>query len=462
MGPTSTEQQAVRNLDMLHLKNTVTLPERGRRANKADPGPRWFVPPAGALRRYLGDPLYRNSAFLIFAGVLGAPLGFAFWILVARLYSPSEVGLASAIVSAGSLMAVMSSLGFDTGIVRFLPLAERKTSMVTTCLTVAGVSSLVLAVAFVAGIRLWSPALVVLQQKPGLGVLTVVFTVATALLSMQRNAFIAMRSGGSAFVQDLLWLSLKLAMVAALSSLGLYGIVAGWSGAVLIALAIGSLLVMRLQSGYRPFPGVNVTMARSMLRFSLVNHVGNILSGAPVYLLPLIVVNALGTDAGAYFYIAYGIAALLFTVPTAISQSLFVEGSFEPARLRQNTARAAKLTTAVLAPLIVVFMVAGGKLLLLFGRSYSENATSAVRILALSSIPLAFNYFYIATKRVRLEVRAITYTFLGLTVVTIGLSYVMMLAFGLTGVALGWAFGQTAVAVVIAVILIAKAKPRHA
>ena len=48
---------------------------------------------------------------------------------------------------------------------------------------------------------------------------------------------------------------------------------------------------------------------------------------APNLILPIMVLNVLGAEQAAYYYIAYAIAALLFIIPNAISMSLFVEGS---------------------------------------------------------------------------------------------------------------------------------------
>ena len=48
---------------------------------------------------------------------------------------------------------------------------------------------------------------------------------------------------------------------------------------------------------------------------------------APNMVLPIMVLNTLGAEQAAYCYIAYAIATLLFMIPSAISMSLFVEGS---------------------------------------------------------------------------------------------------------------------------------------
>ena len=40
----------------------------------------------------LRSPLYRNSIFLIFNSIFTAGIGFFFWMVVARLYRPADVG----------------------------------------------------------------------------------------------------------------------------------------------------------------------------------------------------------------------------------------------------------------------------------------------------------------------------------------------------------------------------------
>ena len=74
------------------------------------------------LKRRLNDPLFRNAYFLMLSSITSAGSGYLFWLIVARFYSVEEIGLASAIISASSLISIMLSLlGFDISLVRFLP-----------------------------------------------------------------------------------------------------------------------------------------------------------------------------------------------------------------------------------------------------------------------------------------------------------------------------------------------------
>ena len=75
------------------------------------------------MRRHLlaawKEPLYRNSMYLILNSFVMALFGFVFWSLAAKTFSSSEVGLATAVISAVSLVASLSLLGFNTSILKF-------------------------------------------------------------------------------------------------------------------------------------------------------------------------------------------------------------------------------------------------------------------------------------------------------------------------------------------------------
>jgi len=51
--------------------------------------------------------------------------GFFFWMVVARFYTEAEVGFSSAMISAISLLALISLVGLNTSLIRFLPQADK-------------------------------------------------------------------------------------------------------------------------------------------------------------------------------------------------------------------------------------------------------------------------------------------------------------------------------------------------
>ena len=57
------------------------------------------------LKGLLSMPLYANACYLIADMATVSLLSVAFWTLVARLYTPTQVGLASATIAAVILLA---------------------------------------------------------------------------------------------------------------------------------------------------------------------------------------------------------------------------------------------------------------------------------------------------------------------------------------------------------------------
>jgi O-antigen/teichoic acid export membrane protein len=67
--------------------------------------------------------LYRNAIYLMLNSAMYALTGFFFWIVAARLYPPEVVGLVSSAIAAIGLLSLLSTVGLDYGLLRFLPAA---------------------------------------------------------------------------------------------------------------------------------------------------------------------------------------------------------------------------------------------------------------------------------------------------------------------------------------------------
>ena len=114
----------------------------------------------------LNDPLRKNALFLIANTAVLSILGFVFWMIATRVYSPSDVGLASATIAAIGLIAMFGMLGFDIALIRFLPNAKEPDKIINTSLTITGIFSLILGLIFIQGMRFgfWSPTLRYISQ----------------------------------------------------------------------------------------------------------------------------------------------------------------------------------------------------------------------------------------------------------------------------------------------------------
>jgi hypothetical protein len=81
----------------------ISESERDRRHVSTPRFGRWAAGTISSTRRYWSDPLSRGGlALLVNTGLTGI-LGFAYWIIAARLFSTFAVGVADALVSATTL-----------------------------------------------------------------------------------------------------------------------------------------------------------------------------------------------------------------------------------------------------------------------------------------------------------------------------------------------------------------------
>jgi len=72
------------------------------------------------VEKYYREPLYRNSIAIMLNSVVGSFFGLLFWLVAARTMSSADIGLATAVISASTLIVTLSRLGMDSGLIRFL------------------------------------------------------------------------------------------------------------------------------------------------------------------------------------------------------------------------------------------------------------------------------------------------------------------------------------------------------
>ena len=359
------------------------------------------------IKQQIRDPLYRNSLFLMANTIVVAILGFFFWMVVARFYTEAEVGWGAAIISAIGLLALLSTLGFHVALIRFLPKAEKPVEMINSCFTLSGMVALALAAIFIAGVDLWSPALGFIKDNAIFILAFILFALVWTLSGMIDHIFIARRRADFVLSKNTIFALLKIPLpILFVLFFYAFGIVSSWGVAIGIALAISLFLFLpRVQNRYKPVPRINLGIIRDIWRYSAGNYFAGLLGAAPIFILPIMVVNVLGAEQNAYFYVAWMIANLLFIIPGAVSQSLFAEGSHFEAPLEVNVRRSYKFIFLLLIPAIILLLLLGKWLLLAFGATYSENGLMLLRILALSGIFIGINSVYGSILLVRRRIR---------------------------------------------------------
>ncbi|MEE9398926.1 MAG: oligosaccharide flippase family protein, partial [Dehalococcoidales bacterium] len=197
------------------------------------------------LRRFLATPLYSNAVYLIADAVITGLFSFLFWVLVARFYAEAEVGYSSAIISVISFLTILSLLGFNASLIRFLPQDEKPQEFINSCFTLASLTSLVIAGIFLAGLHIWSPALVFIRENAVFVAAFIIFTLMLTLSFLMNAVFIAKRRAGFSLSKNIIFSLLKIPLpVLFVLFFHTFGIVASWGIALGIAVAVSLFLFL--------------------------------------------------------------------------------------------------------------------------------------------------------------------------------------------------------------------------
>ncbi|TET91160.1 MAG: hypothetical protein E3J35_04085 [Methanomassiliicoccales archaeon] len=401
----------------------------------------------------LRTPLYKNALYLMSNTALASVVTFFFWMIVARYYNPSQVGVAAALIPLMALLGILSRFGFEMGLVRFLPSSGKDSkAMINSCITITTLAAILISLVFLVGMDIWSPALLFIREDWVFLLSFIVFSVAFALSPLVNYIFVARRNTKFVLAGTCIT-GLKLVFpILLISFLGAFGIFVSWGLALLIALLVGIFaFVPMVNAGYRPFPTVKKNVVKKMLHFSAGNYAAVIFGMMPASLLPLIIMNTINVEQVAFYYIAFTIATLLFAITDAVCLSLFAEGSHFEKELRNIVRKALKLVLVLLIPAVIIVMLFGEYVLLLFGSSYSSEGLVLLRIFALSSIFIAFSGIFLATRRVLKRMKPIVGLPAFSASIIIGFSFMLIPSMGLVGVAVAWILGRGITAVGIGI-----------
>ncbi|MEA1944275.1 MAG: hypothetical protein U9N07_02900 [Euryarchaeota archaeon] len=133
-----------------------------------------------------------------------------------------------------------------------------------------------------------------------------------------------------------------------------------------------------MRSGVRPGLVIDRGFLNEAFHFSAGNYLAGLFITGPNLVLPIMVLNTLGAEQAAYYYIAFAIASLLFMIPNAISTSLFVEGSHGEA-LKRTVVKSLVVIFSLLVPAAAVLYLCGGWVLGVVGADYAAGGVGVLR-----------------------------------------------------------------------------------
>lgn len=379
-------------------------------------------------KEQLRKPLYRNSLFIALGRITDVGFGFLFWTVAARLYSQSDLGVATALISSLGLVITLSRLGFDTALVRFFPSKEKGTVLSTT-LWITLIATLIASILYLLFIPFITPELFLLR---GYFLVFLLFALANSFENIVENALLAIRRSDIRWILHL-FLGMRIALLLPFVFLGSFGI---FSSLGVAYLAVFLLSVFFIRQNFVITGEISSEYLKEKFRFSSFNYLASLLASIPTLVFPIMILNLLGAEDAALYYIAFTIGNLVLIVPDAIATSFFVEGS-HGVNLRKAAMHTLGATYAILIPAILVIVLFGNLFLGLFGPAYIV-AFDLLRLIAISGLFVAIYNLFIPLQNIRLRVGAIVMVNLVRCVLLLGLGYVLMLHMGVIGIGFAW------------------------
>ena len=289
--------------------------------------------------------------YLLLSSGLQAGLGFAFWILAARIFTVPQVGRATSLIAATTLIGFVALLGLNSTLIRYLPTVAAPEHHDHRGRHHGG------RLRRRAGPRVRLRPLLV-RTAPGL------FGAPGAVHRRLRRP--------AAPWPPSTWSPTPSSSPAG-GPASTHSWTAGWAawsrsswcrswpdpaptGSSAPRRAgsppppLVSLILIVTQLHHRPRLKGAVAAMRPLLRFSGANYLGNVFNLVPTLVVPLIVLDRVGVSAAAFYFVAFQVANLLYAGAYAVEQNFLAEGAHGEEALVSLMRRSAKVLAILVLP----------------------------------------------------------------------------------------------------------------
>lgn len=393
--------------------------------------------------RARGLPMLVNSLALIMGKLATMGLGFLAWMVAARYFSQSEVGLASGVVSATMLCVQIALFGAGAALISLYPHHQRQPNrLLDTAITsvilfagVAGASFVLLASGVFRELR-------IVAERPSYAAIFLIMAVAGTLGVLFDQLATALRRGDYVLVRGMVSGLLTVALVISLPRVAGFesavGILTAWAAASVSMVAIGWLQLRRALPRYRFRPRLHWDLAQEQARVGFPNWVLTLAERAPGAVLPIVVTELLSPRDNAAWYSAWMMAWVVYVVPVQVGLNLFAEASHKPESMSEAVRHSVLTSLAVGALAAAGSAVVGPILLGFLGQGYADLGTTPLRILVLAVVPFTFVQAYFSVCRARNELAEAIVVGILAGSVGVGAAAVAGISHGLIGMAVAW------------------------
>lgn len=380
------------------------------------------------------DSLLKNSVFLMTTSFITSVIGFFFWIIAARYYTPSDVGITSAIFSSISLISLVSSLGLSRAIIFYLPRYKHTDKIISSCLTINISSSIIFSFIFISGLKIWSSELTSTLNDLGDVLIFLIISICVSISGLINAIFTAGRRSSFCMIKDSVNHLVKIFPLFFLINFGAMGVIISLGIGSFLSIIIGFFLLYKV---WRYKPGLKLDpIVKNMAHFSAGNYISDILNNLPKLILPIMILNMISAKSAGYFYIAIMMASLLYGISQSISTSFLVESS-DKDKFWNNANKSIKFNLILIIPSILLFMIFGKFVLGIFNPSYAENATTTMIILTVTSIPLSLVNIFNTVRNAQNRVLSMIKMNIIISMITLLLSS-LLIKYNIEGVAISY------------------------
>jgi O-antigen/teichoic acid export membrane protein len=392
-----------------------------------------------------------SSLGLIGGKAVAMGLGFLFWLLAARFFSPGVVGLTAGAVSALMLCVQLASLGVGSAFIASYPRYRHDPgNLLDTALTLQLLAGVGVAGLFLVAAALWLDKLAALATNPVYAIAFLLTGAVGTVGILQDNVSMAQRRGDHVLIRNSANGAITLAPFALVpligTGLGSVALFAAWGVGAGTACALGFRQIAGGAGGHRCRARADRALGRRLVRVGLPNYALTLTEKAPPFILPIVVTELLSPAQNAYWYAAWMMCWGVYVIPISLGMGLYAEAAHSPEAMQTQTGRAFRSSLALGLPAALGLALLARPLLSVLGPGYAEAGTIPLRILVVGVVPLAViqNYFGVCRARGQLR-EAIT---AGMVNVGLGLVGATLAArpFGLTGMAVSWLLSLTVTA----------------
>ena len=441
------------------------MPEAVAPANETDPAAP--TPAAGRREVLLGRVrsrtggghrhLLTGSTVLVLGAAVQGLGGMIFSLIVAQTDAKADFGDATALFTSTLFVTYLAGLGLPVALARYAADDSRDSHVIFTWGAAATMLAAVVASGGYLGLVHPRAADVLWNWHPigGFVVFALIVAGSAASLIVDVRAM-TMRRWSLVLARIVVVAFAKIALI----SVGTHSphrsllLFVALGGPVAVSGFVGLALLPRVTGGPHRW-GPRPTSARPATRYAGINYLSTLAYQAPYFALPVIVLVNVDSTINSSFYVAWGIVAIAFYVPSAIGQALLAEGGKDGAQLRSQLRLALALAVALMAVGSLVAFLGKSVVVAAYGEAY-RDAAHILPAMMLAGVPWALTSLLLTEARVQHRNGATVIITTVLTVAIVVPALVLVPRAGpnggINGASRAWLLGNVVAALVAIVV----------